>query len=142
MAARLATQQATDDEIASLTDLAADFDKESAGAQVSEYSQANIRFHQRILELSKCTLLKTIADDLLLHMRAIRNRAMTEGDRARRSVVDHTHIVEAIQARDANRAADLVRDHTMRLHDHVRQTWAAFEAAAAPADHLTNGRSA
>ena len=41
------------------------------------------------------------------------HRAMAEGDRATRSVVDHMHIIEALEARDADLAEQLVREHTM-----------------------------
>ena len=108
MAARLATMNATDEEISSLRQMVTDFGKDKAAARLDEYSEANIRFHARILELSKCKLLKDIADGLFLHMRAIRNRAMAEGDRVKRSVVDHIHIIEAIEDRDADLASELV----------------------------------
>lgn len=127
MAARLATENATDAEIASLRSLAA----EGAGAgsaNLEEYSEANIRFHRRILELSGCAMLGGVADGLFVHMRAVRRRAMSEGDRRTRSVVDHMSIIEAIEARDGALASDLVREHTMRLHDHVRRTWTRIEA--------------
>jgi len=127
MAARLATERASDAEIASLRVLA----NRSAGAGIEEYSEANIDFHQRILALSHCTMLKTIADGLLLHMRAVRRRAMPEKRRAERSVVDHSHIIEALEDRDADLAAKRVCEHTMRLHDHVRESWTALEARTA-----------
>ncbi len=127
MAARLATVHATDKEIGSLRRLAAQYGKDEAAAHLDEYSEANITFHQRILELSKCGMLKDIADGLFLHMRAIRSRAISEGDRISRSVVDHMHIIEAIERRDADLACDLVREHTMRLHAHVRRSWTEFE---------------
>ena len=126
MAARLATQRASDDEIATLRQMVAAFEKDEVNARMDEYSEANIRFHQRILELSKCAQLKEIANGLFLHMRAIRNRAMAEGDRVRRSVVDHIHIIEALEDRDADLASELVREHTVRLHDHVRLSWKEF----------------
>ena len=56
-------------------------------------------------------------------MRSIRERAMAEGDRITRSVVDHMNIIEAIEGRNAELASVLVREHTMRLHDHVRRSW-------------------
>ena len=127
MAARLATVHATDKEIGSLRRLAAQYGKDEAAAHLDEYSEANVTFHQRILELSKCGMLKDIADGLFLHMRAIRSRAISEGDRISRSVVDHMHIIEAIERRDADLACDLVREHTMRLHAHVRKSWTEFE---------------
>ncbi len=126
MAARLATVRAGDEDIASLRKMVVSFDDDEARAHLDEYSEANIEFHQRILELSHCKMLKDIADGLFLHMRAIRARAMAEGDRVTRSIVDHMHIIEAIEARDAGLAGELVRDHTMRLHDHVHKSWHEF----------------
>lgn len=123
MAARLVCQKATDEEIDTLRRALPGYTTDELAAHLDEYSEQNIAFHQHILELSGCKLLKEIADGLFLHMRSIRERAMAEGDRIRRSVEDHTHIIDAIEARNADLAADLVREHTMRLHAHVRRTW-------------------
>lgn len=126
MAARLVTQSASDDEIRTLRELGVKQSDDSNRAEIEEYSEANIRFHQRILELSKCALLKNTADSLLQHMHAVRRRAMREGDRIDRSVVDHMAIIEAIESREGELAAMLVRDHTMKLHDHIRKSWMAI----------------
>jgi DNA-binding GntR family transcriptional regulator len=127
MAARLATHKATDAELASLREMAAKFSREGAGANIAEYSDANIEFHQRILAMSHVPLLGTLANELFQHMKSVRRRAMREGNRAERSVVDHLEIIEALEARDADRASRLVREHTMRLHDHVERTWRQLE---------------
>ena len=126
MAARLVTQVASDEEIASLRALGVMESEDPKRADIAEYSEANIRFHQRILELSRCTLLKDTTDGLLQHMYAVRRRAMREDDRVSRSVVDHMAIIVAIEQREGDVAAKLVRDHTMKLHDHIRKTWLAF----------------
>jgi DNA-binding GntR family transcriptional regulator len=127
MAARLATERATAAELGSLRRLLASFDRAEIRTHIDEYSDANIKFHRRILEMSKCKILKDMADGLFVHMRAIRARTMTEDDRAVRSIVDHTHIIEALEARDAALAEQLVREHTLKLHDHVKQTWVETE---------------
>lgn len=127
MAARLAVERATDAEFRALRKFALKACEDGEGARLAEYSDKNISFHQRILELSKCGLLLRTANDLFLHMHAVRRRAMGEGDRMRRSVVDHMHIIEALEARDAELSARLVREHTLRLHDHIRQTWLKLE---------------
>jgi DNA-binding GntR family transcriptional regulator len=127
MAARLATQRASDSELGSLRELAMKYSEHDARAAIAEYSEANIIFHQRILALSKCTMLKSVADGLFQHMFAVRRRAMGEDDRAKRSVVDHMGIIEALEGRDADLAERLVREHTMKLHEHVRRTWTALE---------------
>ncbi len=130
MAARLAAGRVGDKEVAVLKKLGGGFGTDEAAHHLDEYSDANIRFHQKILELSGCGLLKEMADGLFLHMRAIRNRAMAEGDRVRRSVADHNHIIAAIEARDPDLAERLVREHTMNLHAHVRRTWPTLGSAA------------
>jgi DNA-binding GntR family transcriptional regulator len=127
MAARLACDTASDADIATLRAALPGYSEDELAAHLDEYSEQNIAFHQRLLELSGCRLLGEIAQGLFLHMRSIRDRAMAEGDRIRRSVADHTHIIEAIEARNADLAADLVREHTMRLHAHVRRTWVDLE---------------
>ena len=126
MAARLVTRVASDDEIRTLRELGVMHSQDAGRADIAEYSEANIRFHQRILELSQCLLLKDTADSLLQHMYAVRRRSMREGDRVNRSVVDHMAIIEAIENREGDLASMLVRDHTMKLHDHIRNTWKEY----------------
>lgn len=126
MAARLATQVATDQEIGSLRKLVASSNRDDAKADIDEYSDTNIEFHQRIFELSQGKMLKSISDGLFVHMRAIRHRAMAEGDRITHSIVDHMHIIEAIEDRNSELADQLVREHTMRLYAHVKKTWTEF----------------
>lgn len=131
MAARLATTHATDADLKALRKFAMKHSTDVARADLEEYSDANIRFHQTILELSGCGLLRTMADGLFTHMRAVRRRAMGESDRARRSVVDHMGIIEALTARDADLASRRVREHTMQLHEHIRKTWSRLEGSGA-----------
>ena len=123
MAARLVTKVATDKEISTLRILGVKHSSDSNRADLEEYSEANIKFHQRILELSGCTLLSSTADPLLQHMYAVRRRAMREKDRVTRSVVDHMAIIEAIENREGELAAMLVHDHTMKLHEHIKTNW-------------------
>lgn len=130
MAARLATERASDAEIGSLRKIFAHFDHDLVHARIDEYSKRNIEFHMRIFEISHCRLLGTIADSLFIHMRAIRARTMSEDDRASRSIVDHIHIIEALEQRDADLAERLVREHTISLHDHVERNWVEPNKAA------------
>ena len=127
MAARLATEAASDAQLKELRKHALRHSESSAHADLSEYSDANIKFHQMILDMSGCALLADMADGLFVHMHAVRRRALEENDRATRSVVDHVGIIEALEARDADQASQLVREHTMRLHNHVRRVWKKFE---------------
>jgi len=126
MAARLACEVASDKEIAQLREIGTQFTKDKALAYLGEYSEANIQFHHCILSISKCQRLQDIAAGLFNHLKAIRRRAMRDSSRTDRSVVDHMHIIEAIEGRQADLAAKLVREHTFRLRDYVRRSWKHF----------------
>jgi DNA-binding GntR family transcriptional regulator len=44
---------------------------------------------------------------------------LRQDNRAARSIDDHMRIIAALQARDADLASKLVREHTMGLAEHV-----------------------
>ena len=58
MAARLACERASDSEIDRLRTVGASYSLDSAKARLSEYSEANIKFHRTIISLSKCKALQ------------------------------------------------------------------------------------
>ncbi len=121
MAARLVTQEASDLEIASLRDIFANVDGVHVGAHIDEYSDKNIQFHQKIIELSRCGLLAEMSENLFVHMRSIRARTIGEVDRADRSIIDHMHIIEALEKRDTELAERLTREHTLNLGAHIEE---------------------
>ncbi len=126
MAARLITQTASDDEIATLRKMFARFDNGELHARLDEYSEVNIEFHQSIIRMSRNRVLNDLAENLFTHMRMIRRKTIGEEDRADRSIRDHLNIIQALEARDTERAEDLVRNHALGLAEHV----------ARHADHL------
>ena len=119
MAARLITLHARDEEIASLRKIFATFQNGRLEAHLDEYSEANIQFHQRIVEMSGCELLRKTADTLLIHMGAIRRRTISDDARVTRSIIDHMHIIEALEQRETELAERLVRQHALDLAAHV-----------------------
>jgi DNA-binding GntR family transcriptional regulator len=104
----------------------AKFENGELHARLDEYSDVNIEFHQTIIRLSRNSVLIDLAENLFTHMRMIRRKTIGEEDRADRSIRDHMNIIQAIEARDTERAEDLVRNHALGLAEHV----------ARHADHL------
>jgi DNA-binding GntR family transcriptional regulator len=125
MAARLITQNAHSDEIASLRAMFARFENGELHAKLDEYSEVNIEFHQSIIRMSRNSVLTSLAENLFTHMRMIRRKTIGERDRADRSIRDHMNIIEALETRDTKLAEDLVRDHALGLADHVAK-YAAY----------------
>jgi DNA-binding GntR family transcriptional regulator len=130
MAARLLCERASDGEIGSLRALFYTFEDDQHRLRLNEYSEANLRFHERIIELGRSPVISALVAGLLVHVRAIRGRMIGEDDRAERSIVDHMHIIEALEDRDAELAERLVREHALDLADHVDRTAARLDPAA------------
>lgn len=121
MAARLFVERATDRR---LKDLEKSFDEFSEGEladHVLEYSDANIIFHQTIIQASGCNLIADLTDRFFIHMRAIRRVTMRRGGRAEKSIVEHREIIEALMNRNADLAEFRVREHTLGLARYVEQ---------------------
>src|SRR6266536_4956338 len=89
MAARLITENANADEIASLRTMFAKFENGELHARLDEYSEVNIEFHQTIIRMSRNGVLISLAENLFTHMRMIRRKTIGEQDRADRSIRDH-----------------------------------------------------
>jgi len=121
MAARLITLHASDTEIATLRTMFATFEDDRIQAEIDEYSDTNIRFHQALLGMSHCSLLKDMTETMFIHMRSIRARTIGDSDRARRSIIDHMNIIEALERRDTELAERLARQHTLDLAAHVEK---------------------
>lgn len=119
MAARLITETATDQDIAGLRRMFATFEGDKPHARLDEYSEVNIAFHQAIIRLSGNQVLTALAENLFTHMRMIRGQTIGEDDRADRSIHDHMNIITALEARDTQRAEELVRQHALGLAAHV-----------------------
>lgn len=119
MAARLITQSASDNDIASLRRMFTTFVDGQVQAKLDEYSEVNIEFHQAIIRMSGNGVLIDLAENLFTHMRMIRRKTIGEKDRATRSIRDHLTIIEALEARETERAEELVRQHALGLADHV-----------------------
>jgi len=119
MAARLITLNASGEEIATLRAMFSRFDNGEIHAGLDEYSEVNIQFHQAIIRMSHNTVLIHLAENLFAHMRMIRRKTIGEDDRATRSIRDHMNIIQALEARDTDRAEDLVRQHALGLAEHV-----------------------
>jgi len=121
MAARLITTTARKRDITALRDFFKDFNLKDRLPQdhVEEYSKANIAFHQALISLSESPTLIDMTNDILLHVRGYRQLTIGRRDRTATSLPEHLAIIEALEARDTERAEDLVRNHALGLADHV-----------------------
>lgn len=115
MAVRLITLDPNAD-VASLRQIFKEFSEAYKPTEhLNEYSSANIAFHQAIIRMSGSQVLRDMTDNLLLHVRGIRQLTIGKLDRAQRSIEDHLAIITAMENRETELAAKLSRDHTLGL---------------------------
>ena len=120
MAVRLLIASASDEQISGLRKLMGGFGAGRLPQQhLTDYSSANIEFHQAIIALSGSRILAEMTDKLLLHVRGLRRLTIGRDDRAARSIADHLAIIEAIESRDSERAERLSREHTLGLAAYI-----------------------
>lgn len=86
---------------------------------LSEYSLANLSFHQALIKMSGSQIIIDTTDKLLFHVRGIRQLTIGRDGRAERSMEDHFAIIQAIEQRDTVKAETLTRDHTLGLAAYV-----------------------
>ena len=60
-------------------------------------------------------------DALMSMNRCIPARTVGDTDRADRSIIDHIHIIDALEARDTELVDRLAREHTLNLARHVER---------------------
>ncbi|SIT04778.1 GntR family transcriptional regulator [Paracoccus saliphilus] len=122
MAARLITQNANNRDIGRLRKIFEKFhDGHAPEDYLSEYSEANLLFHQTLIQMTGSPTLREMIEDIVLHVRGIRKMTIGRHDRAKQSINDHLAIIDALEKRDTERAEKLCRDHTLGLADYVEK---------------------
>ncbi|WAL40716.1 GntR family transcriptional regulator [Brevibacterium sp. BRM-1] len=106
--ARLAAQRRTDEELALVRRLAADY---AAQHEAGPARAADARFHAALARAAHNEELAAIAGGLDLRINTGFRHDPFSAELARRAALDHAGIVEAVAAGDAERAGSLCEEH-------------------------------
>jgi DNA-binding GntR family transcriptional regulator len=124
MAARLAAQAMSDAEIADLRGLLERHGEQIAsdGDQAYFQREGDLDFHYRIVQGShNGRLVGLLCDDLYHLVRLYRYQFGMASKRGPRAFVEHGHIVDAIQRRDAEMAELMMRAHIRASRENVER---------------------
>lgn len=136
MAARLAAEKMTDEEIEGLHDLLAQHEDQQDLREDTAYFQreGDLDFHYRIIQGSHNQTLGELLIGELYHLvRMYRYQFSTLANRPKKALGEHRRIVEAIEARDGELAEFLMRRHISRARENIeRTTTVVVPDAAAP----------
>ena len=134
MACRLATERMSDGELA---ELETKLDEHARGQELSRgagyFQEAGDQdFHYLVAQGSKSAkLIELLCDDLYYLMRVYRFRSSVRPGRARRAFDEHNRILNSMQARDADSAETLMRDHIAQARRNIAVAVAGEKEAAA-----------
>ncbi|PMR71549.1 GntR family transcriptional regulator [Halomonas heilongjiangensis] len=134
MAARLAAEHMTSEEVAGLREVLALHERQSDLKRGEAYYQreGDLDFHFRIVQGSHNRMLMTLlCDDLYYLVRLYRTQFSASGSRPQRAFVEHHRIVDAIEAGDAELAELLMRRHVSASRANVADRYAAILAQEA-----------
>ena len=119
MAARLAVKYVTEKEIEKMRSIFSSFDPSQMKGQYLKYSDANIEFHELVLETSRCEKLIEMANSLFEHMRWIRFRAVTFEERLPKIHKEHLYIIKALEKKDPDLVEKRMRSHIEGLARYI-----------------------
>ncbi len=120
MAARLITKVASPEDISALRGFFAEFSLDHPPQEdIPAYSDANTAFHQALISLSGSQVLVGMTEGILMHVRGWRKMTIRRSERISHSLPEHFAIIDALEARDTERAEKLARDHTLGLAAYV-----------------------
>lgn len=121
MAARLAAENMSDEEVAGLAGLLAEHEQQPGLQDDTSYYQreGDLDFHYRVIQGShNATLIDLLIGEMYHRVRMYRYQVATVANRPRKALGEHRRILEAIEARDGEMAEMLMRRHISR----ARQT--------------------
>ena len=116
LAARLAAERITDAGLDALEALVEEMLARLDALDFSGVTEADVRFHQLIAEASENHALQRAFDQLAPFARTFITLTLPDVD-VRGIVLEHRPILEALRARDAERAAEAARAHQLSVSD-------------------------
>jgi len=111
MAVKLAVPRLTGEQFRELAALNDTMDEHAARGEVAEFFEANVAFHEQLLEACGNAKLEELYRQLLGQLGRYRMRSLTLRGNLRRSVSEHAAILRAARRGDAERAAQLMAEH-------------------------------
>jgi DNA-binding GntR family transcriptional regulator len=112
LAARLAAERATPEDVASLRELLSHAREATDAEDFVQVSELNSALHLRVIKISGNRWLASIATSLYLHVQWVFR--ISAADRAPHSWAEHTQLVDAIAAGDPEAAEAAARTHVHR----------------------------
>jgi len=123
MIGRLAAERATAEEAEELREMVKRMQQIARGKDVDAYYPLNVRFHDRLADISGNKKLAATYRRLVNELHLYRRETLARGPNSFPiSTREHAQIVDAIARGDAERAGELLREHAIESRDRLHAT--------------------
>ena len=122
LCARWATQNITEEQIENLEEiiLLSDFHLHKKGeGQTEQVSEMDGKFHKIMYEASQSRILEHLLKDFHKYVQMARTMSIEAPNRAEKSIEEHREILNAIKAKDAERAEMLANQHILNVMENL-----------------------
>lgn len=116
-AARLAVDHIDEQVIDQMKSLFKNYSESNIRDRTKEYTQADVEFHNLVINLSKNDLLSSIMKTLNDHIQMLRIQTVSHEGRLEQSLVEHFKIIQAMEQRDHASAEYLMREHIRNVRE-------------------------
>ncbi len=113
IAGRFLATRITEAQLAELRGMIDDLERHSQAQDIASYFPLNIRFHDRLVEMTANRKLLGIYRRLINEMHLLRRHGMLHGGGLLVSNLEHRRIVDALAQRDEDCVARVMREHVM-----------------------------
>ncbi len=111
--ARASATRASDAELGRLRTIHADLERAAAEADIDGFFEANQAFHLALQEIADNRWLLQVIEDLRKVIKLSRHHSLFSEGRLEQSLAEHRAILDALLARDAERAEQRMRAHIL-----------------------------
>ena len=116
-----AARNATDADLAALTQMHERLEKAARARRITEYYEANFAIHEAIITLANNRWLAQVIGDLRKILRLARLQQLHAPGRLAQSLAEHMAVFAALKARDAEGAEAAMRTHLIRQREALRE---------------------
>ncbi|ARP85399.1 GntR family transcriptional regulator [Bordetella genomosp. 9] len=116
MVGRRLAPRITDAQLAELGELLTELETNAGRQGVNRYFELNVAFHDRMVEMTGNAALLGVYRQVVNRMHLLRRRGFTLAGSSAASHAEHRAILQALAARDADAAANALRQHALNGH--------------------------
>jgi DNA-binding GntR family transcriptional regulator len=121
LVARLAAQRSQPEDLARLTAIMAEATAACAAKDDLRVREADVDFHETLADIAGNQLLTTLLASLTAEIHRFRNLHLANSTRGQESLDEHRQILDAVAAKDEDRAAALMHTHITHALNYAKK---------------------